>query len=227
MYDHIFMIQFKQFTGGMLETHAYLLEFPKGRVLIDAPEGADRAFAQTPIDLLLLTHGHFDHTFDAARVVKRHGCPVAMHADTVEMLADPYYFRRFGFDMEIQPLSPSFLLDASGATGEVPEIWSRLGWAKDKGSEENPLQIFHIPGHCPGSLCFYFPKTAQLFGGDVLFQSGVGRWDLPGGSKEELIAGIQNKLLPLPPETRVYPGHGPSTTIGEEKIQNPYVQAQG
>jgi glyoxylase-like metal-dependent hydrolase (beta-lactamase superfamily II) len=85
-------------------------------------------------------------------------------------------------------------------------------------------QLLHVPGHCPGSLCLYLPQSNQLFGGDVLFADGVGRWDLPGGSRDLLITGIQKKILPLPPQTTVYPGHGPTTTVGREKLSNPFLQ---
>ncbi|NBT90836.1 MAG: MBL fold metallo-hydrolase [Verrucomicrobia bacterium] len=85
-------------------------------------------------------------------------------------------------------------------------------------------QLLHVPGHCPGSLCLYFPKTEQLYGGDVLFADGVGRWDLPGGSQELLLSGIRKKILPLPDSTIVYPGHGSSTTVGREKTSNPFLQ---
>jgi glyoxylase-like metal-dependent hydrolase (beta-lactamase superfamily II) len=85
------------------------------------------------------------------------------------------------------------------------------------------MKALHVPGHCPGSLCFYFPKTATVIGGDVLFREGVGRWDLPGGDGPLLFEGIRKKLFTLDPSTVVWPGHGPSTTIGHEIASNPYV----
>lgn len=223
MYDRDCMIRFKQFTGGMLATHSYALELPGGHVVIDAPEGADEAFADFPVRLLLLTHGHFDHILDAAKIAQRHGCPVAMHADTVAMVTDPRFFSRFGFDVETDPVEPGFLLDETGPDARGAEILESVGISTRGGEGKELLRIFHVPGHCPGSLCFYFPAHHLLFGGDVLFQGGVGRWDLPGGSQEHLLDGIRQKILPLPGETRVLPGHGPETFIAAEAKTNPYL----
>jgi len=202
----------KMFTGGTLETNAYLLKCPQGNLLIDAPEGAAEAFRDTPIDLLVLTHGHFDHVWDAAEIVRIHGCPVAMHATTEEMLADRNLLRRFGLDLEVEPVKASKRLVESSAQ-------DLLGSSFD---------IFEVPGHCPGSLCFYRAsgeaERGSLFGGDVLFAGGVGRWDLPRGDRDLLLKGIRTKLFPLPERTIVYPGHGPATSLGKEKQTNPYLQ---
>jgi glyoxylase-like metal-dependent hydrolase (beta-lactamase superfamily II) len=85
------------------------------------------------------------------------------------------------------------------------------------------FQIFHIPGHSQGSVVFYHPGWGLLISGDTLFCGGVGRWDLPGGSRTALLRGLHEHLVGLPPETRVYAGHGPSTTIGHERETNPYL----
>lgn len=198
----------KMFTGGSLETNAYLIACPKGNLLIDAPEGAARAFKNTPISLLILTHGHFDHVWDAAKIAQQHSCPVYMHATTEEMLADKNLLRRFGLELEVQPVAASALLTENKGEQFLGKVFD----------------LFEVPGHCPGSLCIYDPIHGSLYGGDVLFAGGVGRWDLPGGDRELLLRGIGKKLLPLPPSTIVYPGHGPSTTIGKEKMSNPYLQ---
>lgn len=198
----------KMFTGGGLETNYYLLSCPEGNLLIDAPEGAAESFKETPISLLVLTHGHFDHVWDAAKIAQHHNCPVAMHATTEKMLADRNLLRRFGLDLEVVPVEASFLLNEQQGV-------RLLGKSFD---------LFEVPGHCPGSLCFYDSERGSLYGGDVLFAGGVGRWDLPGGDRELLLSGIDKKLLKLPPFTTVYPGHGPTTTIGEEKLHNPYLQ---
>lgn len=86
------------------------------------------------------------------------------------------------------------------------------------------FQLFHIPGHSLGSVAFYDKAEARVLGGDVLFAGAVGRWDLPGGSQKTLLEGIARHLVPLPDETVVYPGHGPATTIGQEKRTNRYLQ---
>ncbi|MFQ3577978.1 MAG: MBL fold metallo-hydrolase [Verrucomicrobiia bacterium] len=83
--------------------------------------------------------------------------------------------------------------------------------------------LFHIPGHSPGSVAFYLPAHGLLVGGDVLFAGGIGRWDLPGGNGALLVQGIKQKLFPLPEDTLLLPGHGPTTTIGRERATNPFL----
>ena len=83
--------------------------------------------------------------------------------------------------------------------------------------------VLEVPGHCPGSLCFYFAEDGVLFGGDVLFRGGIGRTDFPRGDAELLLTGIARKILTLPGETRVYPGHGPATTVRIERETNPFL----
>lgn len=201
------MNRFKTFTGGVLDTNCFLYKAPQGNILFDAPQGAAEAFATERIDLLLLTHGHFDHVADAAAIIKHHGCKAAFHADTAPMVKDRNFFHRWGFELEVEPFTADFLLD------EAPSV-DLLGV---------PTQIFLIPGHCPGSLCFHLLEEKTVVGGDVLFRDGVGRWDLPGGDKEVLFDGIRRKLLTLDDEISVLPGHGPATTIGRERASNPFL----
>lgn len=195
------------FTGGNLETNSYLIPCPEGNILVDAPEGAAEAFEQKMVSLLLLTHGHFDHVWDAAKLATRQKCPVAMHPVTQDIVNDRDLLRRIGLDLEVTPVTATSFLSEGLVT--------LLG---------KTFSIFEVPGHCPGSICLYDSQDGLLYGGDVLFAGGVGRWDLPGGDKDLLIQGIRSKLLPLPPETVVFPGHGPSTTIGHERISNPYLR---
>lgn len=202
------MIRFEEFTGGVFETNCFLLFGDEGNILIDAPQASDEHFSKHAISALLLTHGHFDHVADAAAIQARHSCPVYLHPDTVPMVSDPDFFRNFGFGLEVEPLT-SWKLLTEGPGQSV------CGFRFD---------VLEVPGHCPGSLCFSFPEERVLFGGDVLFRGGVGRWDLPGGDYELLISGIRKKVLPLGDQTIVYPGHGESTTIGEEKSGNPWLQ---
>lgn len=201
------MNQFKTFTGGPLDTNAYFLESPAGNILFDAPQGADTRFAKEKVDWLLLTHGHFDHTADAAAIQRRHGCRIAYHPDTIPMTTDPDFFRRMGFELEIEPFTADRLLEECNECEVAGQ----------------KMRILLVPGHCPGSLCFFFPDSLTLIGGDVLFREGVGRWDLPGGDGPLLFTGIRQKLFSLDPQTVVFPGHGPTTTIGHEAGHNPYV----
>jgi len=200
------MNRFKDFTGGALDTNCFLYETPIGNILFDAPQGADAAFADTRVDLLLLTHGHFDHVADGAAIIRRHGCKTAFHADTSPMVSDSGFFRRWGFELEIEPFAADFLIE------EGPCEF--LGGS---------FRVFLVPGHCPGSLCFFLPAENVLIGGDVLFRGGVGRWDLPGGDREVLMDGIRRKLLTLDDDVTVLPGHGPATTIGRERAGNPFL----
>lgn len=201
------MNRFKMFTGGPLDTNAFYYEAPEGFILFDAPMGADEAFAGKKVDLLLLTHGHFDHVADAAAIIKRHGCSVGLHSDSLPMVTDRDFFRRWGFGLEVEPFEVDVLLDKEGPVNFLGKGFTLL----------------HVPGHCPGSVCFYVPEESALVGGDVLFRGGVGRTDLPGGDEELLFTGIRTKLLPLPDDVLVMPGHGPATTIGRERQENPYL----
>ncbi|GAB4183048.1 MAG: MBL fold metallo-hydrolase [Terrimicrobiaceae bacterium] len=199
----------RTYTGGIFDTNAFLFDFPEGRVLFDAPQGADAAFANDKIDVLFLTHGHFDHVADAAAIQTRHGCRVVLHELTVPMVTNPDFFREWGYGFGVEPVA-SYEVAAEGKSSLLGE----------------PVELFHVPGHCPGSLCLFIASMKVLVGGDVLFAGGVGRWDLPGGDFEQLISGIHQKLLPLPPSTRVLPGHGPATTIGWEAGSNPFLRQQ-
>jgi glyoxylase-like metal-dependent hydrolase (beta-lactamase superfamily II) len=195
------------FTGGNLETNCYQIPCPEGNILVDAPEGSATAFEQKKVSLLLLTHGHFDHVWDAASLAAGQECPVVMHSVTQNIVNDRNLLRRIGLDLEVTPVTAASFL----SEGQI----TLLG---------KTFSIFEVPGHCPGSICLYDSQDGLLYGGDVLFAGGVGRWDLSGGDRDLLIGGIRSKLLPLPPETIVLPGHGPSTTIGREKTSNPYLQ---
>ncbi len=202
-------MRFKTFTGGPYETNCFAAETPGGLILFDAPEGADEAFAGEKVGLLVLTHGHWDHTTDAAAVCARHGCPLLCHEATVPMVSEEDFFVRQGFPFRTRAAQVSGTL-REGAGQDF------LGW---------PLDVLEVPGHCPGSLCFYSPDEGVLVGGDVLFRGGVGRWDLPGGDAGLLQRGIREKIFVLPDATTVLPGHGPATTVGEEKKSNPFVRA--
>ena len=202
-------MNYQSFCGGIFETNCYLLQAPEGWILFDAPEGACDWVRSLDADLklLLLTHGHIDHVQDVARIKRQFGCPIGCHAETVPMISDPEFFRGLGFQLEIEPVEPDFLVEATPARDFL-------------GLE---MEVLEVPGHCPGSLCFLSRKDKLLVGGDVLFAGGVGRWDLPGGDGDLLFDGIKKKLFPLGDNVTVLPGHGPPTAIGTERRTNPYV----
>lgn len=205
------MPDFDSFTGGVFDTNCFYLSAPDGNILIDAPAGACDWLQKKGyrIDLLLLTHGHVDHILDAARIQQAFGIPVGYHRDGEEMLKDPTFFKRFGFELEVEPLT------AGGFHIEESASETYLG---------RSFEVLLVPGHCPGSLCFFDPSSKELYGGDVLFAGSVGRWDLPGGDRDLLLTGIKNKVLPLGDDVKILPGHGPATTIGVERKTNPYIR---
>ena len=203
-------MKYETFCGGIFETNCFLLNAPGGSILFDAPDGCCAWLESHDLSpkLLLLTHGHFDHIPDVAKLKRRFGCQIGCHAETVPMISDPNFFRDFGYQLEIEPAAPDFLIDET-TTRDF------LGL---------PMQVLEVPGHCPGSLCFLSRENDLLVGGDVLFAGGVGRWDLPGGDEDLLFRGIRTKLYPLGDNITVLPGHGSATTIGRERATNPFVR---
>jgi hydroxyacylglutathione hydrolase len=202
-------MNYKKFCGGIFETNCYLIEAPQGWILFDAPEGSCERVKSLGIEpkLLLLTHGHIDHVQDVAKIKRQFGCPIGCHPLTAPMISDQEFFRSFGFELEIEPAKPDFLVE------ETPSR-DFLG---------AQFQVLDVPGHCPGSLCFFLPDDRLLIGGDVLFAGSIGRGDLPGGDIDLLVQEIRKKLFPLGDEVAVLPGHGPPTLIGTERRSNPFV----
>ena len=195
------------FTGGVFDTNCFFL--PEACILIDAPQDAAEWLASRGhrVALLLLTHGHIDHVWDAARIQREHACEVAYHPETEPMVTEPGFFAKFGFDWEIESVSGGTKID------ETQSLTLR-------GVE---FQVLHVPGHCPGSLCFFVKTERVLFGGDVLFAGGIGRWDLPGGDCDLLLRGIREKIFPLGDDVTVLSGHGPATKVGIERETNPFL----
>jgi hydroxyacylglutathione hydrolase len=197
------------FTGGIFETNCYFL--PESGILIDAPQECAEWLRSRGhrVKLLLLTHGHIDHTWDAAQIQREHaGCQVACHPDTVPLVTERDFFRKLGLAWEIDPVQVDQLLE------ETPsQVLAGV-----------PFGILLVPGHCPGSLCFDQPEANVLFSGDTLFAGSIGRTDLPGGDHELLLRGIREKLYALPETRTVLSGHGPATTLGQERRTNPFVR---
>jgi len=206
-------MNYESFCGGIFETNCYLLEAPEGSILFDAPQGACEWLHSIDArpKLLLLTHGHIDHVQDVARIKRQFGCPIGCHPLTAPMISDPEFFRNFGFQLEIELVKPDFFVE------ETPRR-TFLG---------TDFQVLEVPGHCPGSLCFFSHKDKLLIGGDVLFASSIGRGDLPGGDIDLLITGIRKKIFPLGDNVTLLPGHGPPTEIGTERRTNPFLRANG
>ena len=202
------------FTGGPADTNGYLVADRLGgqAVIIDAPQGmADAMVAQarqwnTPVTNLLNTHAHWDHYWDNAAVQRLTGAKFGIHAESAPLLKLPQA-RMCGLNADI-PLS-------------VPDFFLTEGMPVTVGDWQ--LKVLHCPGHCPGSVALFAPQARIVFTGDVLFAGTIGRTDLPGGDFEQLVDSIRRQLLPLGDDVQVYAGHGPVTTIGQERRANPYL----
>ncbi|MCB2205464.1 MBL fold metallo-hydrolase [bacterium] len=156
---------------------------------------------------IVLTHGHFDHVGEARRLSEDLGVEVWVGTADAPMLEEAQK-SMLGLPIVIDSVSPGRLLEE----GDVISCGNLR------------VDVLHVPGHTPGHIALHIPSEGKLFSGDVLFHSSIGRSDLPGGDYDILMRSITEKLLVLPDETVVYPGHGPHTTIGFEKGHNPFVR---
>ena len=195
-----------KFTGGMVQTNGYLVETPEGNFLVDAPDGISEWVEGrgVRVDALYLTHQHYDHVEDVA-ALRAMGVKVFAWADYSKELT----LEAFGSGWGLPAVVP-YEVDALIAEGENEMFGTKA-------------KVGHVPGHSADSLTFYIPDAGVVFAGDALFAGSVGRCDLPGGSFELLLSGIQRDLLSLPDETKVFSGHGGETTIGHERLTNGYL----
>jgi glyoxylase-like metal-dependent hydrolase (beta-lactamase superfamily II) len=161
------------------------------------------------IDRILLTHGHIDHAGGAADLKAELGVP----------LEGPHIADRFLLD-NLEQTAAGYGL--SGARNVVPDTWLQEGQQVQIGGM--PFDVLHCPGHSPGSVAFVNRDMKFAVVGDVLFRNSIGRSDLPGGDHETLIRSIKDKLLPLGDEVAFICGHGPTSTIGEERRSNPFLR---
>lgn len=211
------MITIKSFAFNAYSENTYILfDETKECVIIDPGmyDGVEQRELATFIKenslkpvLLLNTHCHLDHVFGNKFIFDTYGLKPQFHQGELQILqAVPGYAPQMGFsDYQLSPEPDTFLSE----TGSV-----KFG--------DSTLDFIFAPGHSPAHLCFYSKEDNFLIGGDVLFYGSIGRTDLPGGNHDQLIENIKNKLFVLPNECKVYPGHGPSTTIGFEKENNPF-----
>ncbi|MBN2206558.1 MAG: MBL fold metallo-hydrolase [Candidatus Aminicenantes bacterium] len=197
---------------GQLETNCYIVSCPETRTCAVVDPGAEpdrilaaiRRLGVKPV-VLINTHGHVDHIGANRDVKEAHGVPLALHALDVPLL-------EHAGDLEL-----SFVLGAKPSP--LPDRLLEDGARVEVGALV--LEVLHTPGHSPGSVCLLGPGV--LLSGDTLFDGGVGRTDLPGGSARDLERSIRTRILVLPPATRVLPGHGPRTTVGREIASNPFL----
>jgi len=198
---------------GPILSNCYIVwdQETKEGVVIDPGDDAESILAAIgelgiEVKYILATHGHFDHVAGTAPLKRALGAPFLVHEDDLFFIEDGKNAAgRWGFEIE-QPPTP----DRSIAHGDVIEVGS------------HKLKVIHTPGHSPGGVSFLHDN--MVFGGDTLFRGSIGRTDFRKGSREELSRSIRTRLYTLPDDTVVYTGHGPTTTIGDEKRYNAFVR---
>lgn len=206
-------MKIEKWVLGELATNCYIIknEEKKELVIVDPAACPDLFFKHVQADgyvpkAILLTHGHFDHVMGIDRLVAELDLPVYLLEEEKEVLADP-----------MQNLSAVFGTSYAYKKGEGLQdldVFTLAGLQ---------FQVLHTPGHTRGGACYYLAEEKVLLSGDTLFARSIGRTDFPTGSMSTLVRAVKERLFALPEETKVYPGHGEETTIGEEKRENPYM----
>lgn len=155
------------------------------------------------------THAHFDHVIGVKDLVDTYGneLEIALHPDDAQLYATSGGANEFGLEVPDYP---------------PPNRWFKSGEVID--FHGNPIEVRHAPGHCRGHVVFYLPENKTLLSGDVIFNMGIGRSDLEGGDSIQLMKSIYDQVLSLPAETKILSGHGPSTTVGFERQNNPWIR---
>lgn len=213
------MLKIARFCFSLFGINTYVVYDPasKEAAIIDpgmfnpAEQDAMRNFIareHLKVTKLINTHLHIDHAVGDRWVEQTYDVKLSAHEE------DAFLGSRLAMQADEFGLPGAFDGIEIGHTLKDGDV-IRIG--------DGSLHVLHVPGHSPGSVVLYDKDDSFLIAGDVLFQGSIGRTDLPGGSYRQLIEGIKSKLLPLPDNTVVYPGHGDPTTIGEERIHNPFI----
>ena len=202
-----------QLEVGNLGTNCYIVysENTKKAVVIDPGGGLDQIMALLnreglKVEAIINTHGHADHVFGNVKLKEMTSAPLWIHESDADMLGSG-------------SRNLSAFIGASTSCGRADRL---LKDGEVLSFGDFTLKVLHTPGHTPGGISLLAEK--DVFVGDTLFAESIGRTDFPGGSYSQLIDSIKTKLMALPDETKVYPGHGPATTIGWERRQNPFIQ---
>lgn len=212
------MLTIETFTFNPYQENTYLLIDQEGNCVIIDPgmhSLQEQSYFKDFIvnnnlkpTLLLNTHCHIDHVLGNHFIHENWGLKPNFHEFEVPVLVSvENYAPQMGFRYETSPIPETFIQDK-----EIIEFGG------------HKIEAIFAPGHSPGHLCYYIADQKILIGGDVLFQNSIGRTDLPGGDHQTLLNSIQKRIYRLPEDVEVYPGHGPTTTIGFEKNTNPFVR---
>lgn len=206
-------MKIEQYCVGAVQTNCYFAVNDKTQEMLIIDPGDSASFLADKIrqeglkpQAVLLTHGHFDHAMAAEELAGMFGIKIYAHEKEKDTLAQPK-------------------LNVSGMIGHG-DVYHADVFVKDgevlslAGME---IKVLYTPGHTEGGCCYYIEKEKALFSGDTLFSQSVGRTDFPRGSMSDLVRSIKEKLLPLPDEVKVYPGHMGTTTIGMERMGNPFI----
>ncbi len=205
-------MEFVRLTVGPVETNGFVVRENDSTVIIDPGEEAEQFIAQfeqwkLEPAAILITHGHGDHIGAVGDLRKKYpDAPVICHEKDAAMLTDPRLNLGINYGFVIDVGEPDRLVE-DGETLTFGDL---------------SLKTIHLPGHTRGHVVFYH-EDGHLFAGDTLFAGGIGRFDFPGSDGRQLISGLKEKMLALPGETQVHPGHGPSTTLHVEVQTNPYL----
>ena len=187
-------------------------ETTREAMVIDPGDDIDQIVAlldelRLQVKQIVITHAHIDHVGGAMQLKARTGAPILLNSNDADLL-------------KMLDIQASWIGVAD--PGKV-QIDSELSAGQKIAAGGHSATVLHTPGHTEGSVCLYFPAEKLLIAGDTLFARSIGRTDLPGGSFQKIIRSLHNQVLTLPEETRVIPGHGPDTTIGIEKEENPFL----
>lgn len=202
---------------GPLECNCTIFACPdtKEAVIVDPGGDADKlleriATLELKVRYVVITHAHFDHVLAARAIKDATGARVCLNKKDIWLyLIMPLQYR---------------MADLKGTRPPLPNKWLKDGELLTVGGVS--AKVLHTPGHSPGSCCVHVAEEKVLFSGDTLFRDSVGAWKYPGGSFEALLHSIESKLMVLPDDTRVIPGHGDETSIGHERAHNPYRTAE-
>ena len=205
-------MKIEKFVTGIISTNCYLVinEETKQTVIIDP--AASPAYLMNhlkseglKVEAIFLTHGHFDHMMGLDGFLKEYDVPVYVEEEDEEVLQDPR--------LNLSATYTEGYVFTKAETVQDGEILSFAGYE---------FRVIHTPGHTKGGCCYYEEKEKALFSGDTIFMESIGRTDLPTGNTAQLLDSVRNKVLVLPDDVKIYPGHGPETTVAYEAANNPY-----